>query len=146
MTNSSSSLVTIEKLRSSFATFGIPKVIVTDNGTSFTSKEFQMFVTQNGISHLRSAPYHPATNGLAERAVQTFKEGMRKMSGPLETRLAKFLFHYRITPQTSTGVSPTQMLFGRPLRSRLDLVFPDVGTRIQKEPDPGRVRTFLVSD
>ena len=38
------------------------------------------------------------------------------------------------------------MLFGRPLRSRLDLVFPDVGTRIQKEPDPGRVRTFLVSD
>ena len=146
MTNSSSSLATIEKLRSSFATFGIPKVIVTDNGTSFTSKEFQMFVTQNGISHLRSAPYHPATNGLAERAVQTFKEGMRKMSGPLETRLAKFLFHYRITPQTSTGVSPAQMLFGRPLRSRLDLVFPDVGTRIQKEPDPGRVRTFLVSD
>ena len=146
MTNSSSSLATIEKLRSSFATFGIPKVIVTDNGTSFTSKEFQMFVTQNGISHLRSAPNHPATNGLAERAVQTFKEGMMKMSGPLETRLAKFLFHYRITPQTSTGVSPAQMLFGRPLRSRLDLVFPDVGTRIQKEPDPGRVRTFLVSD
>ena len=60
---------------------------MTDNGPSFTSKEFQSFMTENGIIHKKSSPYHPATNGLAERAVQTFKCGLKKLSGPLETRL-----------------------------------------------------------
>lgn len=61
----------------------------------------------NGIRHLRSAPFHPSSNVLAERAVQTFKEGMKKVKGvTLETRLSQFLFNYRITPHATTGVSP----------------------------------------
>jgi len=78
MSTSSSSQSTIEKLRQSYATFGIPKVLVSDNGSSFTSREFQEFITQNGIIHKRSSPYHPATNGLVERAVRTFKEVLWK--------------------------------------------------------------------
>ena len=45
----------------------------TDNGPSFTSEEFRKFVRSNGINHVTSAPYHPATNGLTECAVQTMK-------------------------------------------------------------------------
>ena len=66
---SATSATTIEALHVMFATHGIPKVFVTDNGTQFTSTEFKTFIENNDIRHLRSAPYNPATNGLAERAV-----------------------------------------------------------------------------
>jgi len=56
----------------SAATFGLPKVIVTYNASTFTSAEFQQFPPRNG-KHKKSPPYHPATNGLVEHAVQTFK-------------------------------------------------------------------------
>ena len=52
-----------------------------DNGPSFKSESFRQFVSLNGIQHLTSAPYHPASNGLAERAMQTFKNAMKKLSG-----------------------------------------------------------------
>ena len=77
---SSTSAATIGRLRQTFATHGLPQILVSDNGTSFTSAEFDKFTAKNTIKHIRSVPYHPATNGLAERAVQTVKTGLRKMS------------------------------------------------------------------
>ena len=65
----------IDELRTEFARFKIPESIVTDNGTCFTSTEFESFLQRNGIKHHKSAPYHPASNGLAERAVQIVKKG-----------------------------------------------------------------------
>jgi transposase InsO family protein len=125
------SRVTIEKLRQVFATHGLPEKIVTDNGSVFSSEEFRMFTQCNGIQHVFSAPYHPASNGLAERAVQTFKEGIKRMEGPdLPTKLSRFLFRYRITPHTTTGQSPAQMLMGRQPRSHLDILHPDVGRKV----------------
>ena len=123
---------TIEKLRSVFATHGLPRQIVTDNGTSFTSDKFQEFVSMNGIKHTFSAPYHPSTNGLAERAVQTFKQGLREISqGTIAEKLTKFLFKYRITPHSTTGIPPAELLMGRRLRSRLDLLQPDLPSKIE---------------
>ena len=52
--------------------------IVTDNGTQFTSQEFQRFCIQHQIKHLTSPVFHPASNGEAERFVQTFKKGLNK--------------------------------------------------------------------
>ena len=57
---------TIDKLRTIFATHGIPEMLVSDNGTPFTSAEFQEFVNRNAIQHVQTSPYHPASNGLAE--------------------------------------------------------------------------------
>ena len=58
--------------------------------------------------------------GLAERSVQTYKNGLKRITdGSLETRLNQFLFKYRITPQSTTGLSPAEMLFGRRLGSHL---------------------------
>ena len=79
--NTSTSMVTIEKLRQSFAIHGLPETLVSDNGTCFTSLEFEVFMKKNGIWHIRSAPFHPAANGLAERAVQTLKQGLKKTLG-----------------------------------------------------------------
>ena len=77
---SATSTNTIEKLRAIFAIHGLPEVIVSDNGTVFTSTEFQEFVKRNDIKHIRTAPYHPSSNGQAERVVQIFKESMGKTS------------------------------------------------------------------
>ena len=107
--SSTTSSSTIEVLRDLFARLGIPEQIVSDNGAQFVSEEFQAFVGSNGIRHITSAPHHPATNGLAERAVQTFKQALRSMdqsSKPVKEKLAKFLIAYRNTPQSTTGVSP----------------------------------------
>jgi len=123
---------TIEKLRSVLATHGLPKQIVTDNGTSFTSDKFQDFVKKNGIKHTFSAPYHSATNGQAERAVQTFKQGLREIPhGSVEEKLMKFLFKYRITPHSTTGIPPAELLMGCRLRSRLNLLHPDLFNKIE---------------
>ena len=68
----------------------------------------------NAIKHVTTTPYHPALNGLAERAVQTLKTGLKKMTnGNIEDKLAHFLFQYRITPHTMTGQSPAELLMGR---------------------------------
>ena len=56
--NTATSLVTIDKMQTVFATHGIPELLVTDNGSAFTSAEFSAFLGQNGIRHVTSAPYH----------------------------------------------------------------------------------------
>ena len=85
---------------------GLPEMLVSDNSSAFTSIEFQTFVGKNGIRHVRSAPYHPSSNGQAERVVQTFKEAILKTAGDVQIRLARFLFQYCLTPHSSTCLSP----------------------------------------
>uniref|UniRef100_H3AA96 Integrase catalytic domain-containing protein n=1 Tax=Latimeria chalumnae TaxID=7897 RepID=H3AA96_LATCH len=75
------SSATIDKLRQTFSIHSLPEMIVSDNGSVFTSEEFKHLMTQNGIQHVNIAPYHPSSNGLAKTAVQTFKVGMKKLSG-----------------------------------------------------------------
>jgi transposase InsO family protein len=70
---------TIEVLRSIFSRNGIPAQTVYDNGSQFSSDEFVTLMKRNGIKHFKSAPYHPATNWLAELFSQTFKNSMRAM-------------------------------------------------------------------
>ena len=120
------SKITIEHLGITFSTHCIPDTIVSDNASCFTSNEFIHFCKMNGIKHITSAPYHPSTNGMAERAVQTVKEGLKRLTcGTLETRLYIFIFTYRITPQTTTHTSLAEQLLKRKPKSTLDLIRPD---------------------
>ena len=129
--NSATSSMTIEKLRTTFASHGLPEIVVTDNGSNFMSSEFKSFLQKNAIRHITSAPYHPSSNGLVERAVRTFKQGMKKqINSTVETKLNRFLLSYRITPQSTTGESSAQLRWGRSLRSHLDLLRPDVGIKV----------------
>jgi transposase InsO family protein len=124
----------IDELRTAFAKFGLPETIVTDNGSGFTSQEFETFLKRNGIKHTTSAPYHPASNGLAERAVQIVKRGLKKVTiGSIKTRLAKVLMSYRITPQSTTGISPAELLLGKRPRVRLDLLKPHTAERVESK-------------
>ena len=69
---------TIDDLRMLFAQHGIPEVLVTDNGPQYISKEFELFLSQNGVKHKLIPPYHPASNGQAERSVQVAKNALKK--------------------------------------------------------------------
>ena len=131
--NSPTTAATVEKLRITFSTHGLPEIIVSDNGSAFTSQEFKVFVKKNGIMHVTSAPYHPSTNGLVERAVQTFKQGMSKLrDGTVQTKLSRFLFSYRNTPHTTTGETPMWLRWGKGARSHLDLLHPSIASRVEK--------------
>ena len=94
---------TLTKLRQTFAILGLASTVVSDNGSCFCIEEFEQFCRANGIKHTKSSPYHPYRNGLAERAVQTVKAGLKKTNGNLEDRLYTFLARYRVTPQATTG-------------------------------------------
>ena len=124
-TNGTTSTETIRLLQHSFSRFGLPVSIVSDNGPCFTSAEFANFTKTSGIRHVTTAVYKPSTNGLAERMVQTFKSALRKSSESVSVSLDRFLFNYRMTPHATTGVTPAELMFGRKLRTRLDLIRPE---------------------
>eukprot|EP00794_Sanderia_malayensis_P001001 gene1001-319_t len=99
-TNSSTAAITVQMLQECFATHGLPDVIMSDNGTAFTSEEFALFISENSIKHITLALKHPASNGFAEKYVHTFKETMKKMvdgERSLDTKLSRFLHSYRNT-------------------------------------------------
>lgn len=126
---------TIKCLREFFAIFGLPSVIVSDRGAQFTSQDFQDFMISNGIVHKMGAPYHPETNGAAERSVQTIKNKLKCLNANSKTmhlELCNILMQYRKTIHPSTGKSPSMMVFNRQMKSRLDLLIP--GTEIPREP------------
>ena len=58
--------------------YGLPETVVSDNGPQFIAEEFYSFLTSNGVWHDQTAPYHPSSNGLAERAVQRSSQGSER--------------------------------------------------------------------
>ena len=85
---------------------------------------------QCGIQHIHTSPYHPSSNGIAERAVQTFKSSLTKLEGNVKCRLFTFLACYHVTPPFTTELSPEELLMGRKLQTTLDLMHLDVSHKV----------------
>ena len=142
----------MEVLSDLFATHGLPRVLVIDNGPQFTAKEFSDFLKSNCIVHRTSAPYHPATNGLAENMVKNVKQWLKKQdkSSSMAVSITEFLRTYRSVPHTGTNKPPSEIMFGRTLHTRISLVLPNM----LKKPDRKRppeshhpyTRTFQVGE
>ncbi|CAI2736565.1 unnamed protein product [Schistosoma spindalis] len=119
---------TIHKLSTLFSCFGVPEIVVTDNGSQFIAESFKYFCNANGITHLRSPPYHPQSNGQAERFVDTFKRALLKGGGEGTTGqvITKFLTTYRTTPNPNVpdGKSPAEAMFGRRIRTVFNAMLP----------------------
>lgn len=91
-----------------FARFGYPDTIISDNGSQFTSPELKAFIRELGARHVTTAPYHPSSNGLAERFVQSLQKALRKgkSTESLDETLHKFLLTYRNTPHATNKRGP----------------------------------------
>ena len=87
--SSTSASATIRALHGLFATHGLPEEIVADNGPQFFGAKMKDFLTANGVRLCLSSPYHPASNGEAERAVRSFKEAMNVMKNEPATQTEK---------------------------------------------------------
>lgn len=125
----------IRRLRGLFAQFGLPHQIVSDNGPPFTGEAFKYFLKNNGIEQILTAPYHPASNGAAENAVKLIKSVIKKAVSQkidVEAAIDKYLLVYRNTEHTTTGETPAKILQNRKLRTRLDLMKPDLSSRIKQ--------------
>ena len=91
--------------------------------TTGVSSPVQEFLRASGIKHVCSSPYHPSTNGLAEKGIQAFKKSMKRLpEGSISRKVSQFWFWYRLTPHSTTGVPPAELLLGRRLRSELDFL------------------------
>lgn len=107
---------TIHSFRTTFARYGLPRVIVSDNGKQFTSNEMNLFLKNNGIEAITTAPYHPQSNGAAENVVKTFKNALKKClyynnKDDVNLVINHFLMDYRNTPHVTTGKTPACLLF-----------------------------------
>ena len=109
-----------------FSRIGIPKEILSDQGSNFMSRLLFLMYERLGIQARRTSPYHPQTDGLVERFNQTLKAMLRRFvdadARNWDTLLPYMLFAYREAPQSRTGFSPNELVFGRQLRGPLDVM------------------------
>lgn len=115
----------IDALEGMFCRHGIPYQITPDNGPQFKSKLFEDYLTDNCIKHRAVTPLHPAANGEVERQNRSLMKRIRiaqAESKDWKKEIRKYLFAYRTTPHSTTGVSPAELMFRRKLRTKLPQV------------------------
>ena len=108
----------INVFKTLFADHGFCDILVTDNGPSYVSQEFETFLRDCSIKHITSSPMYPQSNGFAESMVKVMKNLITKSFEANEDPNWALLA-YRATPLSASLPSPAQMLHGRPLRTNL---------------------------
>lgn len=98
------------------ARYGVPKVLITDNGTQFTSRIFRKFLDEYGVHQQLTAPYTPQENP-TERANRTIKTMIAQFSEQQHNKWDEFLPEMMLAINTSvsesTGYSPAFLTQGR---------------------------------
>ena len=115
-----------EALLEVFSRVGFPKEMLSDRGTQFTSgmvKEVSRLVS---TKQLFTTPYNPRCNGLCERINGVLKSMLKKMCQERPKDWDRYLpamhFAYREVPQSSTGFSPFELLYGRTVRGSMQIL------------------------
>ena len=110
-----------------FGRLGVVDTIVSDNGTQFTSKLFEKMCLLNNIQHIKTAPYHPASNGQCEKTVDTVKRTLKKLTPDgknLSAHIPVFLQVFLSTPNPITRKSPFELMFNRKMLTPLNAMKP----------------------
>ena len=110
----------ISALKTHFSTFGISTEVASDGGPEYTAAATQRFMKDWGVHHRQSSAYFAHSNQRAESGVKSAKRMLRENvsnTGTLDTdKFRRALLNHRNTPDRDTGVSPAQIVFGRPIR------------------------------
>ncbi|XXG90595.1 hypothetical protein AAC387_Pa12g2323 [Persea americana] len=96
--------------------FGIPRTLVSDNGTQFDSNFFKSFYQEYGIRNVYSTLAYPQSNGQAEISNKVLLDGIKKRldraKGRWAEELPSVLSAYRTTPMRSTSATPFSLAYG----------------------------------
>ena len=107
--NSQSTILVLKHL---FSLYDLLEQIVTDNGPQFVAQfKSSEFLKLHRVKHYCSVPYHPATNGVVERLVKTFKAAMKigkKEGEGRQDTLKNFLLRYQSTPHPITSTTSAE--------------------------------------
>jgi len=117
--NESTSALII-KLKKMFARHGIPKIVFSDNGPQFTSRDFKTFSTNWDFEQQMSSPEYPRSNGLVERKIQTVKRTLKKANESNDDPYLSLLILN--TAPDENGISPASLLYKRHLRTNLPTI------------------------
>ena len=111
----------------------ILEMVVTDNGSNFVSDELENFLKENGNCCIRTTPYHHSSKRACKKCSPNLQGGNEEIEEwKFENQSITFLKPmYRIIPQTTTGVLPAELLLGRKPKSRLDLIYPEIGRKVR---------------
>ena len=121
---STSAAATIQELSAIFALFGLPLSLKADNGPQFNRdcEEFNSFCQENGIKLINTVPYWPQHNGEVERQNRSILKRLRiaqQLGKEWKMELTKYLLTYHSTKHPTTGKSPSELMFGRRIRTKL---------------------------
>ncbi len=121
ITKNTMSRIIIPWLNELFGRYGLPDRITTDNGPQFVSEQFETFLAQRDILHIKTAIYSPQENGLVEAFNKPLKYTVQALTAeevPFRQGVMDFLAQFRSTPPTPDGISPAEKFLGHPIRLR----------------------------
>ena len=128
-------------LRRLFSTFGVPHELSSDGGPEFSSSETAKFLKDWNVHHRISSAHYAESNGRAEVSVKSTKRLLRSnigRSGSLDNdNLLRAMLQLRNTPDPDCNISPSEILFGRPLRDSFSFT-----NRLEKYTNPSMRRTW----
>ena len=116
-----------------FSRFGPPTVLHSDQGRNFDSTLMHEIYQLMGIKKTRTTAYHPQCDGLVERQNRTLQNILASFvsehSADWDEWLAQAVFAYNTSVHESTGISPYEMVFGRPARMPIEV---ELGVPLRK--------------
>jgi hypothetical protein len=113
---------TTDRLEKIFCRLGYPKTITLDNGPQLASNEFKEYCKTREIQLNFTPPYWPAANGLVERQNESILKRLQISNvekSDWKADLLRYLLMYNTTPHSTTGKTPTELLFGRTIRDKI---------------------------
>ncbi|VFQ79288.1 unnamed protein product [Cuscuta campestris] len=117
--------------------FGVPRQIISDNGTQFEEAEFQDFLKTLGIQHTKVSVAYPQANGQVENVNRAIIDGIKKKllseGSKWVDELPRILWTYKTTPRRARGDTPFGLAYGFEARAPAEVVIP---TSREMEHDP----------
>lgn len=112
----------IGAMKEIFCRLGFPKYLRTDNGRQYISTVFEKYCDTNGITLIRTPPYWPQANGEVENMNRSLVKRLKIAhlnKANLQQEIQDFMLMHNVTPHSTTGTSPSELMFNRMIRDKI---------------------------